>query len=65
MPNDRIIPEHLERVMWEIFSQIQIRAKQEGIDKILLGKNEIEFKPPKQEKLKPVNTLSLKRKLDL
>lgn len=28
---------HLEMIMWEIFEQIQIRATQEGLDKLLLG----------------------------
>jgi len=65
MPNDKITLEHLEKMMLEIFSQIQTRANQEGINKFLLGQNEIEFEPPEQEKPKPVNTLSLKRKLDL
>ena len=30
---------HLEMIMWEIFEAIQIRATQEGLDKLLLGAN--------------------------
>jgi hypothetical protein len=75
MSNDRIIPEHLEKMMLEIFTSITklsdagIKASQAGANlrmaSIQMNKTELPEKPVNTLCLKRKDTLSLKRKLDL